>query len=164
MLIYVKSSIFVIKMGKEQMGEKNGKRLFKQYQIIKEKGLRVNYGTTDRNNPVILYVRAKGNIKPVINKKSYYDDVMELKKHFKQFVKENVNNLKSLKTEKYLCNIDVSENGLSYNKSGHFRYEIFLKPIETKELNIYENDIINLTNNINNEMTLFLNERGINTF
>ena len=146
------------------MDNKNEKRIFRQYPIIKEKGLRVNYGTTDRNNPSVLYVRAKGDIKPITEKKTYSNDVKELKKQFKHFVKQNIDKLNILKTEKYLCNIDISEKGLSYNKKGHFRYEIFLKPKETKELKIYENDIINLTDNVNYEITIFLNERGINTF
>ena len=146
------------------MDNKNEKRIFRQYPIIKEKGLRVNYGTSDRNNPSVLYIRAKGDIKPITEKKTYSEDIKDLKKQFKHFVKQNIDKLKTLKTEKYLCNIDISEKGLTYNKRGHFRYEIFLKPKETKELNAYENDVIDLTNNVNREMTTFLKERGINTF
>lgn len=146
------------------MTDKNTKRIFKQYPIIKEKGLRVNYGTTDKNNPSVIYIRAKGDIKPIIEKNTYTNDIKELKKKFKQFIIKNLNIMTNLKVEKYICNLEISEKSLTYNKNGHLRYEIFIRPTEIKQLKQYENDIKLITNNVNNEMSNFLEERGINIF
>lgn len=140
------------------------KRVAKQYLIVNEKNIRVNYGTTDKKNPSVIYTRAKGSVKPFKKKRTYVTDIQDLKKEFKTFVKERVNLLPSLKTDKLLCSIDITENGLSFNKKGHMRYEIFIKPSEIKQLEEYEEDVRILTEEINVKIRDFLEERGINTF
>lgn len=140
------------------------KRVAKQYLIVNEKNIRVNYGTTDKKNPSVIYVRAKGNITPFEKKHTYVTDVQDLKKDFKTFVKERVNLLPRLKPDKLLCGIDITERGLSFNKKGHMRYEIFIKPSEIKQLEEYEADIRQLTEEVNIKIRDFLIERGIKTF
>ena len=140
------------------------KRLAKQYPIVKEKNIRVHYGTTDRKSPSVIYTRAKGNVKPFLEKKTYGSDIQDLKNEFKKLVRKRVNGLTRLKTDKLLCSIDISEKGLSFNKNGQMRYEIFIKPCEVKQLEYYEEDIRNLTDGINNDISTFLNNRGISSF
>lgn len=140
------------------------KRVAKQYLIVNEKNIRVNYGTTDKRNPSVIYARAKGSVQPFEEKRTYATDIQDLKRTFKDFVKERVNLLPQLKTEKLLCNIEITENGLSFKKKGHMRYEIFIKPMEIKQLEEYEGDIKQLTEEVNLKIRDFLKERGIKTF
>lgn len=142
----------------------NGKRIFKQYLIINKKGLRVNYGTTDKNNPSVIYIRAKGDIMPIIEKSTYVDDIKELKNKFRRLFLENVKATKELKIEKFICNLEISEKSITYNKKAHLRYDIFIKPSEIKQLKQYENDIKLITENVNKEMSEFLKKRGIISF
>ncbi len=142
----------------------NQKRVAKQYLITNEENIRVNYGTTDRKTPSVIFARAKGNVEPFENKKTYASDIQDLKKYFKDLTRKKINKLDILKSEKMLCNIDVAENGLSFGRKGHMRYEIFIKPSQVKKLEEYESDIKELTNEINTEIRNFLKERGIKAF
>lgn len=140
------------------------KRVAKQYLIVNDKNIRVSYGTTDKKNPSVIYARAKGNVKPFENKRNYNTDIQALKREFKNFVKNKVNKLPKLETDKILCSIDITENGLVYEKNGHMRYEIFIKPKEARQLEDYENDMKELTAEVNTQIRDFLKERGINSF
>ena len=140
------------------------KRVAKQYLIINEKNIRVNYGTTDRKTPSVIFARAKGSVEAVENKKTYAPDIQDLKKYFKNLIKRKINTFEALKSEKMLCNIDVAENGLSFGRKGHLRYEVFIKPSQVKKLEEYESEMKKLANDVNNEIHDFLKERGIKAF
>ena len=142
----------------------NSKRTSKQYYIINEKRIRIKYGTMDKNDPSVIFIRAKGDIKPYIKKTSYTNDVKELKECFKNMVRDHIISNENLFTKRWICNVEITDKGLAYNKHAHLRYEVFIVPETKKPIEEYETVFSELANKINNSISDYLKCRGIECF
>ena len=142
----------------------NSKRTSKQYYIINEKRIRIKYGTMDKNDPSVIFIRAKGDIKPYIKKTSYTNDVKELKECFKNMVRDHIISNENLFTKRWICNVEITDKGLAYNKHAHLRYEVFIVPETKKPIEEYETVFSERANKINNSISDYLKCRGIECF
>lgn len=128
------------------------KRKAKEYKLpLDYTKIKSKYGTLDKNNPEVVYIRSRASITPSIKKKDFSDDVISLKKVF-------LNNVKTLITinnifeNKHLCNIEVSEKGLEYGKKSHIKFDVYLKPKEIKPIMEYYEDIKELSTVFNENL------------
>lgn len=137
------------------------KRTAKEYKLgtIDGIGINVKYGTLDKNNPEIIYIRCKGGIKPNEDKKDYSEEIMSLKEDFLFSVKEIINN-SPLFNNKHICSIEVSD-GISPRKTSRLKYDVFLKPKIKKEISEYKEDIIDIVKSFNSVVLQLLIDRNI---
>lgn len=97
------------------------------------------YGSTlEDSKPLVIYLRTKSKITPLVSKKDYSDEIAMIKSKFTDFVKKTVYSSKSVLDE-YLFNIDITEKSIKYGKISNLKYDIYLKP--TKLKSIEENKI-----------------------
>ena len=118
----------------------------------------------DKNDPSVIFIRAKGDIKPYIKKTSYTNDVKELKECFKNMVRDHIISNENLFTKRWICNVEITDKGLAYNKHAHLRYEVFIVPETKKPIEEYETVFSELANKINNSISDYLKCRGIECF
>ena len=139
------------------------KRTGKQYLIINEKKIRVRYGVINRLNPSVIFIRAKGDVRPVVKLSAYGDIVAGFKRSFPEIIKKHV--LKEeINPDKCLFNTEISDNSLVYNKPAHIRYEVFIKPVDIKPMEEYEEKMKNIATGINDDIKAYFNDNGIHAF
>ena len=137
-------------------------RKSKQIKINIMDNLSVKYGTLDKNLPTVLFIRFKGKIISTSIKNDFSKEVVELKEDFNKIVKNNISNYCNIfDCNKYICNIDVSEKGVTYKKGSYIKFDIFLKPLEPKDIFYYESTITSLSKEINNEIINTLNKLNL---
>jgi len=140
----------------------DNKRTTKEYPLPKKDGIniRTKYGTLDKNNPNIIYIRSKAVITPITDKKDFSEEIIKIKKSFEKKVKETVRNSCSFE-DKHICTIEMSENGISFGKKSHVKYDIYVKPKNIKNLDDYSNDIQTLVYQFNQTLANLFTENNI---
>ena len=124
--------------------------------------LSVKYGTLDKNSPDVLFIRFKGKIIPTIIKNDYTKEIVELKTEFNSIVKNVILNYCDIfDCNKYLCNIEVSEKGVTYKKGSYIKFDVFVRPNEIKDITYYEDVITRMSIEINNEIINILNKLNL---
>ena len=128
------------------------KRLCKEY-IIKNNLFNNTYGTVNKNNPRVIYIKSKIKIF-IENKNDYLNDISSLKEEFNRLLKKYLKNNIQLLSENIIY-IDCSEASLNIKKNTYFKYDLYIKPKDVKPIE----QQINLVNNIcfqTNDMLLNL--------
>ena len=139
------------------------KRSGKQYLIINEKKIRVKYGTINKSDPSVIFIRAKGDVRPYEKRNTYTDVVSGFKKKFTHIIRTNLQR-SGLECGKKLFNVEISDNSLAYNKSGHIRYEIYVCPSEVKPLTEHEETMRSLAEGVNKDIKEYFEDNGIHAF
>lgn len=139
----------------------NAKRTTKEYKLLGDStNIKSKYGTLDKSNPEIIYIRSKATITPVLYKKDFSDDIVLIKKSFEQSVKESIRNTNDFE-DKHICTIEMSENGISYGKKSHVKYDVYLKPKVVKPITEYHNTILRLAYIFNKGLEQSLLDKNI---
>ena len=137
-------------------------RKSKQIKLNIMDNLSVKYGTLDKNSPNVLFVRFKGKIIPTIIKNDYTKEIVELKTEFNNIVKNVILNYCNIfDCNKYLCNMEVSEKGVTHKKGSYIKFDVFVRPNETKDITYYEDVIKRMSIEINNEIINILNKLNL---
>lgn len=124
--------------------------------------LSVKYGTLDKNSPDVLFIRFKGKIIPTIIKNDYSKEIVELKTEFNSIVKNVILKYCDIfDCNRYLCNMEVSEKGITFKKGSYIKFDIFLKPNEIKDIILYKNIMEKIANEINYEIINTLNNLNL---
>lgn len=141
--------------------DNENKRTTKEYKIVDKQfpEMKIKYGTLDRNNPEIVYIRTKARITPTVKKKEYNDGVASVKESFEKLVKSVVRN-NGYFEDKHICSIEISENGIAFGKKSHVKYDVYVKPKEMKKLDEHETEIKNIVFIFNENLSnsLFAND------
>ena len=138
------------------------KRTTKEFKIPNDghTNIRSKYGTLDKNNPEILYIRSRATITPVIKKKDFSENIIEIKRIFEKNVKTVILNSKAFE-DKYICSIEMSENGIAFGKKSHVKYDIYVKPKTNKTIEEYSDDIQTIAYLFNQNLLQSLTENNI---
>ena len=137
-------------------------RKSKQIKLNIMDNLSVKYGTLDKNSPDVLFIRFKGKIIPTIIKNDYTKEIVELKTEFNSIVKNVILNYCDIfDCNKYLCNIEVSEKGVTYKKGSYIKFDVFVRPNEIKDITYYEDVITRMSIEINNEIINILSKLNL---
>lgn len=133
------------------------KRTAKEYKLSFDNhfSIQSKYGALDKNNPEILHIRSKATITPSVNKKDFSEDIIFLKREFEKNVKQTLINSYDFEN-KHICSIEMSENGIAFGKKSHVKYDVYIKPKFQKKLKEYNNDILRLVYNFNQNLTELL--------
>lgn len=111
--------------------------------------MKVKYGTLDRDNPDIIFIRARTRVKSDHTKQSYSKEVRTINNAFKRAVGKTMPVFGDVFAQGHIANLELSDIGLAANKTSVLKYDIYLKPIVRKELSEYINQINPLTAEIN---------------
>lgn len=137
-------------------------RKSKQIKLYIMNNLSVKYGTLDKNSPDVLFIRFKGKIIPTIIKNDYSKEIVELKTEFNSIVKNVILKYCDIfDCNRYLCNMEVSEKGITFKKGSYIKFDIFLKPNEIKDIILYKNIMEKIANEINYEIINTLNNLNL---
>lgn len=144
------------------MSINSNKRTTKEYKLDDNNniGIKSKYGTLDKNNPEILYIRSRAIITPVIKKKDFSEDIALVKKEFEKNIKRVILN-SNIFENKHICSIEMSENGIAFGKKSHMKYDIYVKPKENKLLEEYFDDVKNLVYVFNQNLSELLTKNNI---
>ena len=94
--------------------------------------LKIGTNTTDEI-PNVVFLRAKTMITPLTIKKSYQEDILLIKNEFITFAKKMLDN--NIDYDKnYIFSVDIAEKSVRHNKTSHFHYDVFLKPLKDIKL------------------------------
>ena len=137
-------------------------RKTKQIKLNIMDNLSVKYGTLDKNSPDVLFIRFKGKIIPTIIKNDFSKEIVELKAEFDKIIKDIIINYCDIfDCKRYLCNIEVSEKGVTYKKGSYIKFDVFVRPNEIKDITYYEDVITRMSIEINNEIINILNKLNL---
>lgn len=144
------------------MSINSNKRTTKEYKLDDNNniGIKSKYGTLDKNNPEILYIRSRAIITPVIKKRDFSEDIALVKKEFEKNIKRIILN-SNIFENKHICSIEMSENGIAFGKKSHMKYDIYVKPKENKLLEEYFDDVKNLVYVFNQNLSELLTKNNI---
>jgi len=137
-------------------------RKTKQIKLNIMDNLSVKYGTLDKNSPDVLFIRFKGKIMPTIIKNDFSKEIVELKTEFDKIIKDIIINYCDIfDCKRYLCNIEVSEKGVTYKKGSYIKFDVFVRPNEIKDIMCYEDVITRMSIEINNEIINILSKLNL---
>ena len=137
-------------------------RKTKQIKLNIMDNLSVKYGTLDKNSPDVLFIRFKGKIIPTIIKNDFLKEIVKLKAEFDKIIKDIlINYCDIFDCKRYLCNIEVSEKGVTYKKGSYIKFDVFVRPNEIKDIMCYEDVITRMSIEINNEIINILSKLNL---
>ena len=144
------------------MSEKNSVRTAKEIHIPNKRknGFKVKYGSLDKKNPDILYVRSRTTITPSIKKSDYSKEILSVKNKFVHDANDIIL-LSDYFEDRFICNIEISEKSLAYGKKSHLKYDVYLKPLENKNFEEYYDDINNIVNKLNVKLSFLLETNNL---
>lgn len=122
--------------------------------------IKTKYGTLDKNNPEILYIRSRATVTPTISKKDFSEDISNIKKSFEKNVK-TVMFKSDVFEDKYICSIEMSENGIAFGKKSHMKYDVYVKPKINKTIDEYISDVQSIVYCFNQNITELLTKNNI---
>lgn len=107
------------------------KRVCKEYPI-EDKLFNNIYGTVNKNEPKVLYLKSKIKIY-IEDKNNYINDMIILKEEFNKMLKKYLKENASLFPE-HIIYIDCSEASLNIKKTTYFKYDLYIKPRDIKPI------------------------------
>lgn len=120
----------------------------------------VKYGSLNKEQPEVIYIKAKTKIIPKIKKSDYTKDIVNIKYEFNKTVKNLILNNKSFGNS-YICNFDTNGNGMMYNKKSFLKYDVYIKPHVLKNIAEYECEISSLVNDFNDNLSNLLEKNNM---
>lgn len=111
------------------------KKLVKEIKLNVSDAIVLKYGTTNRENPKVIYINGKTWIKPLYEG-DYENAVKQAISDYKKDLKKRL-----IETEKFernmLCEFDIRPEAMKFNKKKFLSFEIFIKQkgcLEMKDL------------------------------
>lgn len=82
-------------------------------------------GTTDRMNPLVVYIEGRTFISPEEEKESYNRDIYEIKRALKNSISENIQQ-SNLFENKFILDFQLAENGVAKDKKSNLTFQFML--------------------------------------
>lgn len=128
---------------------------------IEAKNVRLKIGTTNKNEPKVIYIEGRAFICPLDNKEDYSDDISSIKYDFKHAISNNlINNY--IFENKFIVDFQVASKGISYNKKSFLSFQFLLKQKSDKPQKLKEikTNALPLITNIVNDLTDSIEEHN----
>lgn len=128
---------------------------------IENENFKIKIGTTNKINPIIIYVEGKAFISPTDDKEDYSKDISEIKHVLKQSISEHIHSVEEF-DNKYIVDFQVASNGIQINKKSFLSFQFLLRQNKDKVLKLIEvkNNSSNMVLDIVNDLKEAIVERG----
>lgn len=93
---------------------------------IEHNKFNLRIGTTNRKNPLVVYVEGKTFISPNVEKESYGNDIYIIKKSLRESIAKNVKNNKHFE-DNIIFDFQVAQNGISVGKKSFLTFQFLIK-------------------------------------
>lgn len=93
---------------------------------IENEDFKLKIGTTNKINPIVIYVEGKAFICPTDDKDDYSRDISEIKHQFKRSISENLYGT-DVFDGKYIMDFQVASSGISVNKKSFLSFQFLLR-------------------------------------
>lgn len=93
---------------------------------IENENFKIKIGTTNKTNPIVVYVEGRAFISPQEEKEDYTRDISELKHNFSRAISKHISG-SSLFDNKYILDFQVASKGISLNKKSFLSFQFLLR-------------------------------------
>ena len=104
---------------------------------IDNDSFKLKIGTTNKINPIVIYVEGKAFISPLEDKDDYSRDIYEMKHALKQSITSNLCEAKYF-DNKYIVDFQVAASGISVNKKSFLSFQFLLRQKRDNVLKLTE--------------------------
>lgn len=118
------------------MDEKKAVRLNSE-KSLQHKTFKLKLGTTNKNNPLVVYVEGKAFISPNEEKPDYAKDMHAIKFGLQKSIRETLQNNEYLQN-KYILDFQVANNGIKKDKKSFLTFEFLVNQSVDKILKLSE--------------------------
>ena len=119
------------------MEEQKRKRLTSE-KSLQHDTFKLKLGTTDKTNPLVVYIEGGVFITPNEEKDSYVNDVKAIKYGLKKTIRENLSN-NNFFVNDYILEFQIADKGIKTNKKSFLTFDLMLKQPSGKILKL--NDV-----------------------
>ena len=93
---------------------------------IENEDFKIKIGTTNKINPIIIYVEGRSFITPTYEQDDYSKEMSEIKHVLKQSISEHLRSSSSFDT-KYIVDFQVASNGIQPNKKSFLSFQFLMR-------------------------------------
>ena len=102
---------------------------------IESENFKLKIGTTNKTNPLIVYIEGRTFICPIEDKDDYSRDISEIKHHFSRTISKCVHD-SNLFENKFIIDFQVASKGISLNKKSFLSFQFLLRQNKDKILKL----------------------------
>lgn len=93
---------------------------------IENDSFKLKIGTTNKINPMVIYVEGKAFISPEDDKEDYTKDIAEIKHVFKQSISDGLCTT-DVFDNKYIIDFQVASSGIAINKKSFLSFQFLVR-------------------------------------
>ena len=127
----------------------NQKRKSKEYKLSISDSFKAIYGSVNKETSDVIYIRVRGKVQPKQKQDDYSNDVLEFKSSLIDYIAMMVGSMNSILNKNYIFDVDLTEKCITYKKSSHIKYDLYVTPIKSNNLESFYDIALDITNKIN---------------
>lgn len=104
---------------------------------IENENFRLKIGTTNKINPLVVYIEGRTFICPSFEKDDYSKEISEIKRSLSQSISRNIR-LSSRFDDKYIMDFQVASSGVAKGKKSFLSFQFLLRQNKDEVLNLKE--------------------------
>ena len=93
---------------------------------LETKDFRLKIGTTNKNNPQVIYVEGRTFVSPLDNKEDYSRDILDFQHTLKSAISNGLANNRHFE-KKFIVDFQLASKGICYNKKSFLSFQFLLK-------------------------------------
>lgn len=93
---------------------------------IENENFKLKIGTTNKINPIVIYIEGKAFISPSEEKDDYSRDIAEIKHRFKRSISDSLTR-SDMFDNKYILDFQVASSGIAVNKKSFLSFQFLIK-------------------------------------
>lgn len=93
---------------------------------IEDENFKLKIGTTNKIDPVVVYVEGRTFISPQEDKEDYSKDISEIKHNFSRAISKNISG-SPLFDRKFILDFQVASKGISLTKKSFLSFQFLLR-------------------------------------
>jgi len=113
-----------------------GVRLNSEKKIDSE-DFKIKIGTTNKLNPLVIYVEGRAFISPEYEKEDYKREVHEMSHALKKSISEHLRSTDKF-DNKYIVDFQIASNGIQYGKKSFLSFQFLMRQNKDKVLKLTE--------------------------
>lgn len=133
------------------------KKEFKE--VDQDTNFTVTYGTTDRDNSNISFIKARGIFTPSSVRKTYPMEIASIKDSLAKYIRDRVE-CDTYSENGYIWECNISEKHLEFGKKSSISYSLFLRRNEHVDFDRYKPIAVAISKDINKKSVSLLRDNG----